>query len=256
MARLTQIRANVVSLVDRAAVRDPSNPTEPQRLLLWKAEGGSNQTTGGDMPTAEETALIEKAEKERDEALAKAEKLEAQVAELEKAAETTEPDTDPLSKADIPAAVREHIAKQDAEVAELRKSAQESADIAKAERDARVTSEFVALAKSDFPNVGGDPSEFGPVLKAASENLSKEQFDTLKSRLTASEAQVAKGDLFKSYGQDGQPVAERSDALQKAEEKASELRKADPSLSRSDAFKQAMRAPDIAAAYRAEQDAA
>ena len=26
-------------LVDKAAVRDPSNPTEAQRFLLWKAEG-------------------------------------------------------------------------------------------------------------------------------------------------------------------------------------------------------------------------
>src|SRR5215467_15684663 len=29
-----------VSFVDRAAVRDPENPTEPQRYLFWKSEAG------------------------------------------------------------------------------------------------------------------------------------------------------------------------------------------------------------------------
>lgn len=255
MARLTQIRANVVSLVDRAAVRDPSNPTEPQRLLLWKSETGLSGHKQEEAIMAETTtpeAALAKAEQERDEALTKSADLEARIVELEKAAtETTVEEETDLSKADLPEAVKVLLAKQETEVAELRKSAQESADIAKAERDARVNSEFVALAKSDFPNVGGDPAEFGPVLKAASETLSKEDFDALKSRFAAAEAQVAKGDLFTELGRGGQPTPERTDALAKAESRAEELRKADPNLGRADSMREAMR--EHADAYRAEQ---
>jgi hypothetical protein len=37
-SNLKDLLVEVVSLVDRAAVRDHANPTEPQRLLFWKAE--------------------------------------------------------------------------------------------------------------------------------------------------------------------------------------------------------------------------
>jgi hypothetical protein len=39
MTQLTDIHVDWVSLVDRAAVRDPQNKSEPRRFLLWKREG-------------------------------------------------------------------------------------------------------------------------------------------------------------------------------------------------------------------------
>ena len=47
--QLTNIRARRISFVDRAAVRDPANPTEPRRFLLFKSEddGGDQSFPGG-----------------------------------------------------------------------------------------------------------------------------------------------------------------------------------------------------------------
>jgi len=39
MAQLKDLRVDFVSLVDRAAVRDPQNKSEPRRFLLYKREG-------------------------------------------------------------------------------------------------------------------------------------------------------------------------------------------------------------------------
>src|SRR5579871_2796412 len=68
MPHLQDLSVEWVSLVDRAAVRDPSAPTEPQKFLLWKSESGANTdpTKGGTVPTAEElSAALAKAEQER-----------------------------------------------------------------------------------------------------------------------------------------------------------------------------------------------
>jgi hypothetical protein len=46
-ANLRDLNVEFVSFVKRAAVRDPQNPTEPQRFLLWKAD----QTEETDMST-------------------------------------------------------------------------------------------------------------------------------------------------------------------------------------------------------------
>ncbi len=40
MPELRNLDVQWLSLVDRAAVRDPSDPTEPQKFLLWKADRG------------------------------------------------------------------------------------------------------------------------------------------------------------------------------------------------------------------------
>lgn len=90
--RLSDLDVSFVSLVNRAAVRDPSNPTEPMRFLLTKGEqpvvdmtarGATNQPEGGHMPDteAELRAALEKAE-------AVNTKLQAKVEKLEKSAST------------------------------------------------------------------------------------------------------------------------------------------------------------------------
>jgi uncharacterized protein (UPF0147 family) len=52
---LKDLIVECVSLVDRAAVRDHANPTEPQRLLLWKAE--NDRSTMADAQQAMSDAI-------------------------------------------------------------------------------------------------------------------------------------------------------------------------------------------------------
>ena len=100
----------------------------------------------------EAQALLAKAQEdlaaatsERDDAIAKAAAFGGKKAPPFKAdSKQDDDDEDDVSKADLPAAVRARLEKADAEIVALRKQADEAAAIAKAERDRRVTSEFVA----------------------------------------------------------------------------------------------------------------
>lgn len=254
MPRLQNLAVEWVSLVDRAAVRDPSNPTEPQRLLLWKSESGAPNTPdrGGTMSDAEPSAALKKAETERDELVDKVEKLEASLAEAVKKAEAEKPEPEQINKDELSPAVRDRLEK-------LEKAEQESAErlakaeeIAKAERDQRITREFVAKAEDSFALVGGDPAEFGPLLKSASEKLSKEEYEALETRLRAANEQVSKSNLFKEAGIGGDPKPGSDADLETLQRKAEELRKSDSSLTPYDAMRLAMVSnPEAQAAYLA-----
>lgn len=52
---LTDINPHAIAFVKRASVRDPERPTEPQRLLFWKAEDISH--TGGSTTVADKDQL-------------------------------------------------------------------------------------------------------------------------------------------------------------------------------------------------------
>lgn len=78
--------------------------------------------------------------------------------------------------------------------------------VAKAEKDARLTTEFVAKA-AEMPGLTGTPEEIGPVLKAASEALSDEHFDALMGVLKAASEQLESSELFTAKGADGTPDA-------------------------------------------------
>jgi hypothetical protein len=75
--RLTEIRARRVSLVERAAVRDPQDPSKPRRFVLFKAESPHDERTEPMAAATTETAAQEIAKDLRDVdqtiALAKAE---------------------------------------------------------------------------------------------------------------------------------------------------------------------------------------
>jgi small-conductance mechanosensitive channel len=245
MPRLQNLDVHFVSLVDRAAVRDPSNPTEPQRFLVWKAEGGATtDPEGGTMTEAELSAALEKAETERDDAQAerdetvsKMETLTKQVEKLEKAAADAKP-AEPveLNKADLSPEWQARIEKMEADQQADRERTEKAEQIAKAERDARATREFVAKAET-FKHVAGDTGEFGRVLKAASEALSKEDMDLLEQRLSAANEQIDKGELFRQVGSsaDGQRTSGDDAIVRKTEE----IRKADPSVSQYEAMRRA-----------------
>lgn len=264
-----------VSFVKRGAVRDPSNPSEPRRRLLWKSEDGEETNGGASAPTnnapkgetmpattEELQEALAKAEKERDEALRKAQDAEEALAKSsKKKTDNTDTDTDgdgdgdgteAMNKAELPAPVREALEKAEREAEQLRKEAKEAQEIAKAERDQRVTREFIAKAE-EYKALSVAPAEFGPLLKAANEKLSESEYAELERVLKSADEQITKGDLFKEAGRGGVPRRSGDgDAYQKALSKAQELRKADSSLSEVAAMEKAMADPDVVEAYERE----
>ena len=278
MPNLTDLDVRWVSLVDRAAVRNAENPTEPQRFLLWKAEtaGETNpDPVGGTMTEEELRAAVAKAETERDEAREATQKAQAEHAELTEAlgAEVVakarnwkkgdpppwskngkgktpdtktndhdEPDDaeeDNIAKADLPPAVRARLDKLEKAETDARERLAKAEEIAKAEREIRVTREYVAKAET-FRALPVEAAKFGPVLKAAAEQLSAEDAAELDRVLKAADAQIAAGNLFGESGRGGEPQASGGGS-EELVRKAAEIRKADPKLSEYQAMNQAMR---------------
>lgn len=248
MPTLTGLEVEWVSLVDRAAARDAVQQSEPLRLLLWKRETPAHQEAS---MTPEETARLAKAEADATAATARAvtaekaasdfkamldaKKKKDDEAEAAKKAEDTPVD---LSKADP--ATRAYIEKMQADQAADRvraekaeKTANEALAKAQASDDARLTAVFITKAEG-YKALVIKADEFGPVLKEASEKLSKESFDAIETVLKAADAQVAATDLFKEQGRGGDGVQSDS-AYAEVTKRAEELRKNDPKLSLGDA---------------------
>ena len=306
MPQLTNLDVEFVSLVDRAAVRDPVEQSEPMRFLIWKretdpSEGGHRMSkltkeivdSLGD-PIAKEsdlTTLVEKADDSDQATLAlqgaarllAAHKgdLDAEAVakfaelaglELPDAGPGLQPKTaaeviDALKAAEVDAAVVTEVesaiakaaedaklAKADPETRAAIKKAEERAEaaekIAKEERDARLDKEYIAKAeKLDHLTIKAE--DFGPVLKSAAEKLTKEEYEALESVLKASNEQIEKGALFAEAGAAGSVAA--ADAFGELQQKAQEIKKAEPKLSDAEALDKAMKDnPDLEAAYLAE----
>lgn len=311
MPQLTNLDVEYVSLVDRAAVRDPVEQSEPSRFYLWKrdqSQGGhpmptfTNELLGqlGDAVAKEAdlAALVEKNE-DAGRALKGAARLlhahkdeltpeivsefvkaaglelpepEATVLKAENAAEVVEA----LKGADVPEAVvsevedalakaaekadlakadpatRARIEKAEADAAAAQRRADEAIAKAQEERDARLSKEFVAKAESDYGNLAVKAEEFGPILKEASEKLSKEAYEALEGVLKASDEQIAKGKLFEEAGSAGGAPAPDG-AYAEAQGKAEDIRKAEPKLTKEQAIAKAFEAdPALQTRYLAE----
>lgn len=250
MPKLVNLDVEYVSLVDRAAVRNPSNPTEPQRFLLWKRESGEPTKKGDSVPenTDDLRAALTKTEEERDALQKELDDLKKAAAEKPEAEVVSEPEQ--IDKAELPEPVRLALEKAEAEAVETRKRLEKAEEIAKAERDMRVTREFVAKAE-EMPALPIKADEFGPVLKRAAEALESDDFDAIENVLKTANEQLAKGELFKEMGRSGD-VSGETDAVENVQRKAEELRKADPSLTPFQAMERAMREdPEAQARYLA-----
>lgn len=269
--RLTNIRVRQVDFVDRAATRDPQNPHQPRRFLLWKSE----ESKGNSMATATVEELqekLEKAEKDRDEAVAasakKDEELSKAQEELSKRRigskgakpadgngpdDEDEEDEDELSKADLPEPVRAALAKAEGQVEELRKRAESAEEIAKAERHAREEREWIAKAEKDLPELG-DPETVGKRLHKMQEVLTKEEFDEFQREQSALNEQLSTSDLFKQAGRGGPPP--KSEGLPDILKKADELAASNPSLDPAEAFRRAAKDPEMVKAYARERTGA
>ena len=146
-----------------------------------------------------------------------------------------------LAKADP--AVRALIEKQQADLAA-------ATEIAKAEREARLSREYIAKAE-DLPMLSADSEEgdgkaaLAGLLRAAADRLLPEDNERLNKVLKAANAQIAKSGLFAEFGRAGaQTTISKS-----VEGKAQELMKADPSLTFEQAQVKVMESdPSLAAA--------
>lgn len=264
--RVTELDVHTVSLVNRAAVRDPQNKSEPRRLLLWKREGVTPPTGGDHMtPTLEELQeQLAKAQSdlaERDKTIEKLQAKPPRKADGDSDDETEGDETtkSEIDKSELAPEVRAALEKAEQaeknareEAKKAQKTADEALEKAEKETNVRVEREFVTKAETDYSHLSADPSELGPVLKRASEALSKEDFEAIDSVLKGADEAVRQGDLFKQAGRDGQPPRE-SNALGQLEKHAAELRKSDLGLTPEDALAKACEEhPDLQRQYTAE----
>ena len=308
MQHLKDVRVDIVSLVDRAAVRDPQRKSEPRRFVLTKRDAGDDaainkkgadmsatKTEGLEALSKDERAVYdallekmggasEKVDGERfpgdgdldDERNDKTLKNKGDAGHeagsdgpgkggglTDSGSEATKSEGVPagLSKAEfdgLPEAAKAALLKSEqtsstlaAELAKSDQKAAEALEIAKQERTLRETSEFIAKAETDYPVLSVTPSEFGPVLKRASEKLDKADFEALETVLKGANEAVQSSMLMREQGRGGE-VQKASDPERQLLAKADEIRKADTSLTASAAFLQAVSEnPDLARGYEA-----
>lgn len=229
--QLRNLQVEFVSLVDQAAVRDPSSPTEPQRFLLYKRDTQTSHE--GDASMNDNTDALELVKAERDKLARKVEKLQSK---LEKRDAPAKPAA--IDKSALTPEVRAVLEKAELEAAETRERAEKAEKIAKAERNERIEREFIAKAQRELPHLG-NPAEIGPRLKRMSEQLSKEDYDAHLAELQAANARIETGSLFAELGKSGEASRGGESTAEQILSKAQEIRKADPSLTEWQAMEQA-----------------
>ena len=198
-------------------------------------------------------------ESEEDEALKNLKKDDAELASLLDYVETLEAANDDLmskleEEYEEGSDFDELLKSADPALVEIIKATEERAvmaeEIAKAERDYRVEREFIAKA-ADYASLPIHPEEFGPVLKAAAEALTEEQFTALSQVLAASNEAIATGGVFDEIGRSAAFDADSS--MGRIEQAAKQLQTNDGELSREAAIAKAVSAdPTLYDAYLKE----
>lgn len=272
---LTDLQVDFVSLVDRAAVRDPVNKDQPMRFLVWKRDTTSQEDTM--TLTPEETAAaLTKAQEDLTKANERADAAEAKVAKQDEQIEALTKSVDEIKKAagitDEPAkvdkselspAMRAHVEKMEADaaaladrVAKAEKDAEADREIAKAERETRLTNTYIAKAE-EFKALPINPAEFGPVLKSVHGKLTEGEAAALDRVLKAADAAMVTAGLFKEAGRSGDGPNDGDTVIAKVTKAAAEIRKADPKLGHGEAMQQVLAADrELASAYLDEVRAA
>jgi hypothetical protein len=133
------------------------------------------------------------------------------------------------------------------ERSEIEKQAAEANEIAKSEREIRETREYFAKAEE----LGQPGDDFGPVLKAIAAAVDADTFEKLESVLKTAHRRAVDAGIFKEIGANGDGDGES--ALEQLEKKADEIKAADSSLTKEQAFAKALdENPDLYARYREE----
>lgn len=107
-------------------------------------------------------------------------------------------------------------------------------DIAKAERDTRISKEFISKAEG-MPMLAENKDEFGSLLRKVAEALDPEDFVKFDHILKTANEQIAKGNLFAEFGSGGGETT----ISKSVEAAASEIQKVEPTLTREQAIAKA-----------------
>lgn len=189
------------------------------------------------------TASVEKAEGERDEAKSEVEELKGTLAKSAPVDETAQEEITKALLAKADPAVRALIEKQQADL-------KAASDIAKAEREARLSKEFLSKAEA-LPMLSADTGEeagaasLAGLLRRAADALTPEDSAALEKMLKAANEQIAKGNLFGTIGRGGAETT----ISKSLKAMAAEFRKADPTLTQEMAEVKAMEEnPELATA--------
>lgn len=119
---------------------------------------------------------------------------------------------------------------------DLQNQAAEAEQIAKSERDARVTREFVSKA-AEFKSIPATAEDFGPVLKSMAEKLSTDEFNLVTTVLKSADEQLRQSGVFKTVGKD---VSTEMTPLGKLEGIAKSLQEQDKDMTPEQAFAKAL----------------
>lgn len=212
LKRLKDVNDIIGKLIEEAEYADPDTAV-PEDDVNKSAVTKRGNLNGGDTMYDEKvlaglpaevrtvvTAEVARLTKAASDALAVAEtaKAEAKTAKDELAKATAkEPTEDEVLKS-LPVSVRKIV--EDA-----KSSAEEATKVAKAERDARLKTEYVSKAAA-FKGLPVDSTKDWELLKAIDEKLSKEQADRLSEILKAADAAMLTAGAFREIGSLGAPV--------------------------------------------------
>lgn len=257
--RMAALRMNGVAGVRRAANRGQlgaAGDLVDGWAVLKQADGtplkeapvAATQTA---TPTAEERA--EKAEADLVAANERVAELEAAVAAAPEGPAPTADEVVAKAMEKLDPAVRAHFESVQKSADETAARAVEAEKVAKAEQNIRIDGEWVAIARSEFTRLGTEAETFGPVLRAAYETFTPEQFNELHRVLRSHEALAEKSDAFRPVGSGSTVAAGAWSQIQKA---ADDLRVAHPELTPEAAIDQAVVLnPALKAAYDKERNA-
>jgi hypothetical protein len=242
--RLKKLAINFVSLVDR-----PAN--QPAEIVLTKRDDTPDSATTQDTSAAQESTVTDK-DKSTDQptALTKAD-LDAAVAAAVDAAVTAA-----VKKASDENS--EKITKLETDLKSATERATQAEIVAKAEQDARATTEAIAKAQRDYPHLPGTTApEIAPILRKCQAALTEDEYKKLDEVLKAASVAVGKSPLFQEHGSANGSSATGSSgdsAYGQIEKIAKDYRDKEPSMSVPQSIDKAMQArPDLVVAYREEQ---
>ena len=239
--------------VDEGSLVD--NPANKAATVVFFKRADDTNNPQGDDPVEELQKLLEELSEETRKAVLdqfteldkkhtdlveKVTKLETDLEEAKKAAESDDddPEDDPINKNDLPEEVRKRLEETEAKAEELQKRLD-------AERDTRLTTEFISKAQT-LSHLQGTPEEMGEVLKNAFTKLDEEEYSKLfKALENANEIAKKSEALFREYGK-AAPNTEGDDAHGKLVKLAKAIQAKSDGVTFEKAYDEAMRRnPDL-----------
>ncbi len=239
------------------AMDDMPDAAKAQAAGLIAALGGDAGKTG-DNPVAKAVAeALTKANTERDEAIAAKTAAEEALAKA-KGPAPAETEEEALAKAlaTMPEPLRKAWAANDAIVQKAKADAEDAVKKAEVEREARLSSEYLAKAKGgDYAGLPSSPETLATILREVDEKLSKEAgAEALRILKAASNLTAGGAGDFRTYGGMGGDATAGAGALSQLEKAADELQAKDNDLDRPTALmKAADMNPELARAYQEGQ---